>query len=144
MVCPRQHSNGLCLLKTKLCLRDCWKLCLHDRRSCRRNSFVPTCPRLLSVSLHFVNTDLYLTSDWPATWGDFFSIVKVCSFWFFRRGLLLSYIHWPKKENKCTEERLSVSDVAFYKSDRDNPKQSPCGTGQKKEHLDFWDVAGDV
>ena len=27
----------------------------------------------------------------------FSSIVKVCSFWFFRRGLLLSYIHWPKK-----------------------------------------------
>ena len=23
MVCPRQHSNGLCLLKTKLCLRAC-------------------------------------------------------------------------------------------------------------------------
>ena len=41
---------------------------------------------------------------------------------------------------------MSVSDVAFYKADRDNPKQSPSGTGlSKKGHLDFWDVAaGDV
>ena len=56
-------SNGLCLLKTKLCLRDCWKLCLHDRRSCRRNSSAPTCPRLLCLTALCEQSSLFLTPD---------------------------------------------------------------------------------
>ena len=77
-------------------------------------------------------------------------IWKVLLFSVFMNGLLF-YIHLPRQIccqlfKKGRKEGVSVSDVAFYKADRDNPKQSPSGTGlSKKGHLDFWDVAaGDV
>ena len=70
-------------------------LCLHDRGSCRRNCLAPTCPSLLSVSLHLVNrpildSRLAMHVSWikSIVQLDGFALVGVLK-------ELLFYIHWP-------------------------------------------------